>query len=151
MFRVAVPSMSQLLADIPLAAMIETELQMELVTIWYFCLSVAHDDISERLAYKDFIDDFETPLNDNLKEIDWCPIKREIAHRYWNNYDQYSWIFSIMFERVYYHCQWLHRACPSLEWYDPSLMIVKYMSPHDTVLLFFRTKEEYDVYQQQSS
>lgn len=146
MYRVAVPSLQILLGDIGDINLVERELRTDLISLWYFNLDCIWSGISLERAFKDFLDDLEQPWNDCIKNIDWDSALREIAHRYFCNYDNYQYILRTAFFRINAHCCHLARQCAFIGQTDPALMVVEQMTYYDTILLFFKDYEEYNDY-----
>lgn len=146
MFRLVVPSLGYLLADISNVDQIQHELQFDLITIWYFNLNTIYEGISHTRSYKDFIEDLEQPWHDNLKASDWSPDCRAVEHRYFSNYEKYEYILTTVFDRIGKHCWWLSQRCPEVFKYDPALMVVDQITEYETVLLFFKDLYEYNEY-----
>ena len=146
MYRVAVPSLQILLGDIGNINLVERELRTDLISLWYFNLNCIWEGVDPNRSFKDFLEDLEQPWSDNIKNIDWDPVLREIAHRYYCNYDNYQYILKTAFYRINEHCCQLARVCTFIGTTDPALMVVEQMTTYDTILLFFRNYEEYSEY-----
>lgn len=151
MFKLVLPALQSLLWDIPNIEYVERELRIELVDLWFYNLNTNWDGLTHNRSYKDYIENLEQPMSDNLKCPDWSADERAIEHRYFSNYDAYSYILTTAFNRIALHIKWLLIHCPQIGQYDPSLMVVSNMSSREIVVYCYKTLEEYNAYARQHS